>query len=123
LTQKKAFYLSSKHLSSLLCYFCGPKVTKSLFGPQCLLALNLFQPLVSLVAPARSFCGRLGEALAGLAERLARLSFSGQAMMEIEKLLHAAISNGLSGPILFPRPSPKHCLTPFSHFLIVICGL
>jgi len=31
-------------------------------------------------------------------------------MMEIEKLLHAAFSNGLSGPILFPHPSPKHCL-------------
>jgi hypothetical protein len=64
--------------------------------------MNLLRPLVFLVAPARSFCGCLGETLAGLAERPACLSFSGQAMMEIEKLLHAAFINGLSGPIFFP---------------------
>jgi len=58
--------------------------------------------------PLLSWSPRL--ARSGLAERPARLSFSGQAMMEMEKLLHAAFINGLSGPILFPRPSPKHCL-------------
>jgi len=68
--------------------------------------MKLLQPFVFLVDSARSFCGRLGEALAGLAERPARRSFSGQTMMEMEKLLHAAFSNGLSGPI-FPTPIPK----------------
>jgi hypothetical protein len=58
--------------------------------------------------PLLSWSPRL--ALLGLAERPARFSFSGQAMMEIARLLHAAFINGLSGPILFPRPSPKHCL-------------
>jgi len=56
------FFLSIKAFIRFTCYFCGPKVTKSLFGPQSLLAMNLLQPFVFLVASARSFCGRLGEA-------------------------------------------------------------
>jgi hypothetical protein len=52
--------------------------------------MNLFQPFVFLAAPARSFFGRLGSPVPGSRERPARLYFSGLAMMEIEKLLHAA---------------------------------
>jgi hypothetical protein len=51
-------------------------------------------------------------ALASLAERPAYLYFSGQAMMEIERILHATFSNGLSGPVFSP-PLPKS----FENFL------
>jgi len=55
----------------------------------------------------RSSLSRLGEALAGLVERPARLSFSSQAAMEIEGLLHAAFLMAKAA-LVFAPPPPKN---------------
>jgi len=61
-------------------------------------------------------------ALLGLAERHARLSSSGQAIMEIARLLHAAFINGLSGPIFFPtHPQNIVWLPTLKRFLVLLC--
>jgi hypothetical protein len=68
-----------------------------------------------LVASTRSLPGRLGSTVPVSRKRPARLYFFIQTLMEMERLLHATLSNGLSGPI-FPHPSQKHYKNPLNNY-------